>query len=187
MYLNWGKIYVWGLLVLSFMESPISTNWYFLAFFVWSVNYSRLTCKLWILFWTFRDMWTLLKYYRIFGTVLYRKTGSHCLATFCWSINCITWMSLDYKKTYFRHVQKFKHYLYLRPFNAFSFTESSMLTIKHVFSFFWSLNSTSLVCKLYISIRFILAFWAVLILEVFYSCIFLKIKFNSWSSFRCFF
>ena len=97
-----------------------------------------LTCKLWILFWTFRDMWTLLKYYRIFGTVLYRKTGSHCLATFCWSINCITWMSFHYKKTYFRHVQKLRHYLYLRPFNAFPYTESSMLTIKHVFSFFWS-------------------------------------------------
>ena len=26
------------------------------------------------------------------------STGSHCLATFCWSINCITWMSLNRKK-----------------------------------------------------------------------------------------
>ena len=42
-------------------------------------------------------------------------------------------MPLNYqKKTYFRHVQKFKHYLHLRPFNAFSFTESSSLTINPI-------------------------------------------------------
>ena len=59
--------------------------------------------------------------------------------------------------------------------------------VKYVFSFFWSLNCTSLVCKLYISIQLISDFWAVLILERFYSCIFWKMKFNSWSFFRCFF
>ena len=117
------------------------------------------------------------------------STTSHCLATFCWSTNCIIWMSLNYKRTYFRHVQKCERYLYLKPFNAFSFTESSVLvlTIKHIFSFFWFSNCTSLVSKLYISIQFILDFWAVLMLETFYRCIFKKIKFNSWSFFRCFF
>ena len=70
MHLNWDNIYNWGLLVMSFTESPIPTNRCFLALF-----YSSLTCKLWILFRTFRDMrtWTVLKYYRIFGTILYRK------------------------------------------------------------------------------------------------------------------
>ena len=50
-------------------------------------------------------------------------------------------MSLNYK-TYFRHVQKLKYYLYLRHFNVVSFKESLILTIKYVFSFF-------LVFKLY--------------------------------------
>ena len=49
----------------------------FFSFFVWSVNYKSLTCKLWILFWTFRGMWTVLKCYRIFGTILYRKINSN--------------------------------------------------------------------------------------------------------------
>ena len=34
------------------------------------------------------------------------------------------------QKTYFTDVLKLKCYLYLRPFNVFSFTESSMLTMK---------------------------------------------------------
>ena len=33
------QIYAWGLLVLSFMEFPVPTDWYFWAFFVWFVNY----------------------------------------------------------------------------------------------------------------------------------------------------
>ena len=50
--------------------------------------------------------------------------------------------------------------------------ESSVPTIKYALSFFWSLNYASLVYKLYISIRTVLDFWAVLILEVFYDGIF---------------
>ena len=130
----------------------------FFSFFVWSLNYASLTCKLWILFWTFRDMWVALKYYRISGTVLYRKINFNrqTLFSYFFLVNNLNVFKLQ--KTYFKHVQKLKRYLYLRLFNAFSFTESSMLTIKHIFSFFWSLNCTSLVCKLYISIRFILDF-----------------------------
>ena len=63
--------------------------------------------------------------------------------------------------------------------------ESSILTIKYVLTFFWSLNC--LVFKLYISVWIILDFLAVLILEVFYGGIFQKINFNSWPFFRCFF
>ena len=59
--LNWGKIYVPELLVLSFMESAIPTNWYLLAYFVWSANCSSLICILWILFWTLSDMYSVLK------------------------------------------------------------------------------------------------------------------------------
>ena len=43
-------------------------------------------------------------------------------------------MSLNYK-TYFRHVHKLKNNLYLRPFNIFSFKESSTLNIMYVFIF----------------------------------------------------
>ena len=145
----------------------------FINFFVWSLNYSSLTCKLWILFWTFRDMWTVLKYYRIFGTDLHRKINFNWQPLFSYFLLVNKLYNLNVfklQKAYSRHVQKLKCYLYLRPFDALSFTESSMLTIKHVFSFFWSLNC--LVYKLYISIRFILHFWAVLTFEVFYSGIF---------------
>ena len=74
------------------------------------------------------------------------------------------WMSLNYK--IYLDKSKLKHYLYLLPFNSFLFKESSIVTIKYVFSFFWSLNCTSLVCKLFI--QTILDFWAVFILEIFW-------------------
>ena len=72
----------------------------------------------------------------------------------------MSWMSLNYK------IYLDKHYLYLLPFNSFLFKESSIVTIKYVFSFFWSLNCTSLVCKLFI--QTILDFWAVFISEIFW-------------------
>ena len=128
-----------------------SNHLVYFSFFVWSVSYSSLTCKLWILFWTFRDMWTVLKYYRMFGTVLYRRINLNRQPLFSYFLLVNKLYNLNVfrlEKTYFRHVQKLKRYLYLRPFNAFSFKESSMLTIKHDFSFFWSLNCTSLVWKL---------------------------------------
>ena len=120
-------------------------------------------------------MWAALKYYRIFATVLYRKINFNRQPLFSYFLlvnKLHNFNVFKLQKTYFRHVQKLKRYLYLRPFNAFSFTESSVLSIKHIFSFFWSLNCTSLVSKLYMSIQFILDFRAVLMLEIFYSCIF---------------
>ena len=117
----------------------------------------------------------VLKQYRIFGTDLYRKINfsRQPLFSYFFLVNKLYNLNIfELQKAYFRHAQKLKRYLYLRPFNAFSFTESSMLIIEHIFSFFWPLNCTNLACKLYISILFILDFWAVLILEAFYSCIF---------------
>ena len=38
---NWGKVYIWWILVLSFMESSIPTfQYFFQLFFIWSVNCS---------------------------------------------------------------------------------------------------------------------------------------------------
>ena len=145
-----------------------------MSFFVGSLNYSSQAFNLWILFWTFWHMWTVLKCYRIFGTVLYRKINFNrqWLVSYFLLVNKLYNLNVfKLKITYFRHVQQLKHDLYLRPFNACSFTESSSLTMKYVFSYLWPLNCKSLVCKLYISIRFILNFWAVLILKVYYSCI----------------
>ena len=73
MCLNCVNIYVWGRLVWPFIESAIPSNWYFSAYFFWRVNCSSLMCKLRILFWTFRQMWTVLEYCRTFHTILYRK------------------------------------------------------------------------------------------------------------------
>ena len=160
MCLNWGKNYDWGLLVLSFMESAIPTNWYCLAYIVWSVSWWSLICKLWI-----QDISHCLIKKNQFQPV------ATFLAAFCWSVNCMSWTSVNYKK-YFRHFQEFKRYLYLWLFKLLSFKESSILTIKYIFRFFWYLNCTKLVCKVYISIRTILHFWKVLILAVFYSGIF---------------
>ena len=97
---------------------------------------------------------------------------------FCWSINCVSWIFLNYA-TYFRHAHKLKHNLYLRPFNMFSFMKSSILTIMFL-AFFWSLYCTSLVRILYILLQTILAFTTILILEVIYSGIFWKVN---WSFF----
>ena len=65
-----------------------------------------------------------------------------------------------------------KFLLIAKLFNVFSFRASSILNIKYAFSFFWSLNCTMLVCKLYISIQIALGFWSLLTLEVFHNGIF---------------
>ena len=117
----------------------------------------------------------MLKYYRILGTTLFKKINLNRQPVFSYFLLVSKLYNLnvfELQKKYFRHVQKFNPYLYLRPFNAFSYTERPILTFKYVLSFFYSLSCTSLVCKLYISIRFVLDFWAVLILEIFYIWIF---------------
>ena len=65
---NRGNIYVWGLLVLSCIETPAKVFQYFFTSFVWFVNWSSLICKLYILFLTFSDM----------------------SPSFCWSVNCLS-------------------------------------------------------------------------------------------------
>ena len=94
-------------------------------------------------------MWTLLKHCRKFSTVLYRTINFNRQPLFSYFLLVNKLYNLNVfklRKTYFRHVQKFKRYLYLRPFNAFSYTKSSILNIKYIFSFSWSLDCTSLVC-----------------------------------------
>ena len=78
-------------------------------------------------------MWTVLKYYRIFCTSLYRKINLNGQPVFSYFLLVNKLYNLNVfklQKTYFTHVQKFKRYLYLRSFNAFSLTGSSILTIK---------------------------------------------------------
>ena len=53
------------------------------------------------------------------------------LSTFCWSINCMSWMPLNYT-TYFRRLS----IVYAWGFLTFSFMESSILSIIYVFTFF---------------------------------------------------
>ena len=91
----------------------------------------------------------MLNYYMISGTVLYIKINFNRRPVFSYFLLVNKLYNLNVfklQKTYFRHVQKFKRYLYLRPFNAFSYTKSSILNIKYIFSFSWSLDCTSLVC-----------------------------------------
>ena len=94
------------------------------------------------------------------------STGSHLFSYFQ-LVNKLHELNAFKLPSIFRHFQKLKHYFYLRLFNVFSFKESSILTIKYNFSFFWSLNCTNLVCMFCFSIWTILGFWAVLILEIF--------------------
>ena len=70
---------------------------FFLAFFC--LIYKLYKSDLWI---TFSDMWTVLilqdiSYCLVYRNVLYRKINFNCLhillATFCWLMNCMSWMS----------------------------------------------------------------------------------------------
>ena len=108
----------------------------FFSFFVWSFNCSSLALS-------------YESHFRHFD-----KCGQCSNVTACSALSCIEKLvstgshyfllvdklyNLNVFKLqiryFIRHVQKFTRDLYLRPFNAFSFTESSILTIKYVFSF----------------------------------------------------
>ena len=102
---DWGKVYIWVILVLSFMESSIPTLQYlFKLFFIWSVNCSShffspflLVSKLYEL-----SLWvielisemssnvSINLYSRPFSIAIY---GKFCLcflyySDFFWSVNC---------------------------------------------------------------------------------------------------
>ena len=134
---------------MSFLESAIPLHWFCFRFFC-------LVCKLFDSDLQIRNLILDISRYMdsvyISGHILHdliQKINFNWnplfLTTFCWSINCIRGMSLSYK-AYFRHFQKLKHYLYLRPFNLFSFKKGSILTIEYVSSFFLVVK-LSLVCK----------------------------------------
>ena len=119
------------------MEIAISTNWYFLAFSLsslqivqaWSVNYESYFGHFEIC----GQFLDITGYFALSNIEKLISTGSHFFS----------YLFLFYYKAYFRHVQKIRYYLCLRPFNMFSFRESSILIIKYVFRFFL------LVAKLY--------------------------------------
>ena len=67
----------------------------------------------------------------------YIETLSQFLATFlatiCWSINCMSSMSLYYA-TYIRHVQYLEHYLCLRSFSVYGKSSSNYCVRFQIFS-----------------------------------------------------
>ena len=96
---NWGKVFIWGLLVLSFMESSILI---FKWFFIWSVNCSShflshflslISCISWVF--DFRDV-QKLKHKFIFEIFYYCYLWKFQFAsflpiqTFFWSVNCVS-------------------------------------------------------------------------------------------------
>ena len=132
-------------------------------------------------------MWTVLKYYRILDTILYRKINFNRQPEFSYFLFVNELYNFLNCKKHISDMPRTLSVIYIWGLlTRTKRTKSSILTIKYVFSFFWSLNCKSLVCKLYISIRFILDFWAVLILDVYSYLHILKDKINSWSFFRCF-
>ena len=102
-------------LVLTLMESSIPTNQDFLSFFVWFINCSSLICKLYILF------WTVLILQNIYTTGSYRKCNSHCYPLFSYFlfVNKVYELNVIKLSNIYRHVQKLKHYLQLRPVKVF--------------------------------------------------------------------
>ena len=91
----------------------------FFSFFMCSVNYSSLTFKIWILFWTFRHLWMVLKCYTIFGTVLRRTINFNRRPLFSYFLLVNILYNLKFfklQKIYFRYVQKIKRYLYFWDF-----------------------------------------------------------------------
>ena len=104
-------------------ESSVPTNQYFLAFFLSDLQ----IVQVW--FWNYKSYFGHFQicgqclYYRIFRTVLYIKINFDWwpFLSYFFLVN-ISWMShyfryLNYAK-YFRHVQKIKHCLCLKPFSV---------------------------------------------------------------------
>ena len=67
----------------------------------------------------FGQFLNIKEYFALSYIVKLISTGSHIFSDVCCSIDCRSGISLNYK-TYFRHAQLLKHYLYLKPFNTFS-------------------------------------------------------------------
>ena len=117
-------------------ESSISTNQYFLAFFC-------LVCKLFksdleiinLILDIFR--YVISAYIiRISHTVFYRKINFNCQLFFSYFLLVnVIWMSyyFNYAK-YFRHVQKIKHCLCLKPFSVLISGELIIITF-YIFNF----------------------------------------------------
>ena len=79
-------------------------------------------------------MWVL----QIFPTVLYGKINInwYTLLSYFLLVNKLHELNIFKLQIIFQTCLELKHYLYLRSVNVFSFMESSILNIKHVFSSF---------------------------------------------------
>ena len=118
MFGKWDTIYIWELLVLSFKKSSILTIWglfqlfwLFCKWFKSDLKIIHLTLDVFIyMHSTYFIEYLVLSYIKILI-----PTVSHFLATSCWPVCCMSWISLNYP-TYFTHVQKLMHCLYLRLF-----------------------------------------------------------------------
>ena len=120
----------------------------FLAVFFWSVNFTVLVCKLYLLFQTILNLWSVLML-EIFSVWDIKKGQFQFLVTFLavffWSVNCTNLVCIS---SYFEHGQCF-----IWGFLIFSFLVFHVFKyVKSIFSgnFFWSGNVSVLVCKLYV-------------------------------------
>ena len=109
-----------------------------------------------------------------------------CLAAFCWLINYVSWMSVNYAAN-FRYVQKIKHCLCLMPFSVFIYGKfnSNYYVYFYLFLVFKCNKSGTQIIHLILDHLIFLG--CVDIGGYLVMVIFWKMKFNSWSFFRCFF
>ena len=119
----------------------------FLAVFFWSVNFTVLVCKLYLLFQTILNLWSVLML-EIFSVWDIKKGQFQFLVTFLavffWSVNCT---NLVYISSYFEHGQCFIWGFLVFSFLVFSVFKYLKFTLSSNFS--WSGNVEVLVCKLY--------------------------------------
>ena len=137
---NWGKVYIWELLVLSFTQSSIPTFQYFFSFFY-------LVCKL------FSSLFS------------HFSSVSKLCELNLWIMSHIPEMSRSLNWKFYWNLL------------VLLFMQNLILTFSH---FFWSVNWTSLVHKLYLLFTVMLDLRVVLNLEVFSNCMILwRVSFNS--------
>ena len=112
----------------------------FLAFFVSSINSSSLICKLWILFLTFWDIWTVLKniigYFALSYIEKLISTGTHFFSYFL-LINKFVWIECI---SITKHIWDMCRSLSIKLQHIWSLLTCFHLRKK---SFFWSVNCTS--------------------------------------------
>ena len=119
----------------------------FLAVFFWSVNFTVLVCKLYLLFQTILNLWLVLML-EIFSVWDIKKGQFQFfvtfLAVFFWSVNCTNLVCIS---SNFEHGQCFIRGSLISSFLVFSVFKYLKFSFSSIFS--WSGNVSVLVCKLY--------------------------------------